>query len=148
MVNTWNSDVLQSTMWLWRRHWHPLTDQHVVKSEIIKRMREQLKPGPFSSSSSGLGMRLGYCQLSYTRLAVGCIAAFRENTSATGSANGFILLTDNDCAILGNLQTKRKPNRALSVLLLDVNSFAKRQPCTQVEWYVTRVMNTWVWSHC
>ena len=34
----------------------PRTDQHVVKSEIIKCMRKQLKPGPFSSSSSSLGL--------------------------------------------------------------------------------------------
>ena len=33
------------------------TDQHVVKSEIIKHMQEQLKLGPFSSTFLGLGTR-------------------------------------------------------------------------------------------
>ena len=65
-----NSDVMQSTVWLWRRHWHPPTDQHVVKSEIIKCMCKRLKPGPFSSASLGLGTRLnlhGICDI-YTNL--------------------------------------------------------------------------------
>ena len=34
----------------------PPTDQHVVKFKIIKHKCERLRPGPFSSSSSSLGL--------------------------------------------------------------------------------------------
>ena len=35
-----NSDVIQSTMWLWRRHRYHPTDERVLKSVIIKHMHE------------------------------------------------------------------------------------------------------------
>ena len=45
-------------MWPRRRHLHPLTYEYVFRLLIIKRMRKQLKPGPFHLPFSGLGTRL------------------------------------------------------------------------------------------
>ena len=45
-------------MWLWRRHQYHRTDEHMLKSVIIKHMRNWLKPGPFSSF---MGLGQGYC---------------------------------------------------------------------------------------
>ena len=45
-------------MWPCRRHLHPPTYEYVFRLQIIKRMREQWKPGPFLLPFSGLGTRL------------------------------------------------------------------------------------------
>ena len=56
---TVDSDVIQSTMWLWRCHWQPPTEWHIVNFKIIKRIHKQflIHFGPGNEAESAHAKR-------------------------------------------------------------------------------------------